>query len=229
MKKFIALILVITVAALTGAFTACSDESGAKTFYDIFCIYDDEAGELSGTVKVTYTNCTDTELSDLKFNLYGNAFRKEATFAPVSAAYKNRAYYAGESYGAMSVENVENCAGWNVAGDDENILIVNLLSPLYPDEKVTLSVNYTLTLAKVNHRTGITPKTVNLGNFYPILCARGAEGFVECNYYYCGDPFLSDCADYSVTIDMPENYTAASSGKIPPKLLPTAEKNAVIP
>lgn len=214
MKKFISLILIVCAAALLCTATACAKDSGAKTVYDIFCIYDDEAGELSGTVKVTYTNCTDNEISDLKFNLFGNAFRKDAAFAPVSATYKNRAYYAGESYGAMSVENVENCAGWNVAGDDENILTVNLLNPIFPDETVALTISYSLTLAKVNHRTGITQKTVNLGNFYPVLCARNNEGFIECNYYYCGDPFVSDCADYSVTIDMPEKFVAASSGKI---------------
>ena len=55
---------------------------------------------------------------------------------------------------------------------------------------------------------------MNLGNFYPVLCAYSSEGFVECNYYYCGDPFLSECANYSVTIDMPEKYVAAASGKL---------------
>jgi bisphosphoglycerate-independent phosphoglycerate mutase (AlkP superfamily) len=29
----------------------------------------------------------------------------------------------------MTVENVENCAGWNIGGEDENILVVNLLAP----------------------------------------------------------------------------------------------------
>lgn len=214
MKKFIAVLLTVCATALCISFSACSPDNGKTTSYDIFCIYDDGAGTLSGTMNVEYYNDTETEICDLKFNLYGNAFREGATYSPVSSTYKQRAYYAGESYGAMTVENVEGCAGWNVAGEDENILVVNLLTPIYPEETANLTVYYTLTLAKVNHRTGITQNAVNLGNFYPILCGRNAEGFVECNYYYCGDPFFSECANYTVTIDMPEKFTAASSGKL---------------
>ena len=214
MKKFISVLLTVCAIAFCVTLTACNKDSDNKTSYDIFCIYEEETGTLKGTMNVDYYNDTDTEISDLKFNLYGNAFREGATYSPVSDTYKNRAYYAGESFGAMTVENVENCAGWNIAGEDENILVVNLLTPIYPEDNVVLTVEYTLTLAKVNHRTGICADTINLGNFYPVICGRNTEGFVECNYYYCGDPFYSECANYSVTVDVPEKYTVASSGKL---------------
>lgn len=216
-KKATAVILtaLLTLSACLACMfaAACSGDGDKITAYDIFCIYDEETQVLEGTEKVTFYNDCDDELSDLKFNLYGNAFREDAQFKPVSATYNNRAYYAGESYGAMTVENVENCAGWNVGGEDENILTVNLITPIYPEESVELTISYTLTLAKVNHRTGVTANAVNLGNFYPVLCARSREGFIECNYYYCGDPFVSECADYSVTVDIPESYVAATSGR----------------
>ncbi len=214
MKKFISAILLVCAICFCVTVSACTKDENKITSYEIFCIYDEDTGKLTGTVTVDYYNCTDTEISDLKFNLYGNAFRKDAAYPPVSSTYKARAYYAGESFGAMSVENVENCAGWDIAGEDENILVVNLLTPIYPEDNVVLTISYTLTLAKVNHRTGITANTVNLGNFYPILCGRNTEGFVECNYYYCGDPFYSDCANYKLTVDIPENYVCASSGKL---------------
>ena len=88
------------------------------------------------------------------------------------------------------------------------------MTPVYPEDTVKIKISYTLKLALVNHRTGVTENTVNLGNFYPVLCAYSREGFVECNYYYCGDPFMSECANYRVTIDLPQAYTAASSGKL---------------
>ncbi len=214
MKKIISAILIVCAISLCVTLSACSKDDEKTTSYDIFCVYEEDTGVLTGTMTVDYYNDTDTEISDLKFNLYGNAFRKDAQYKPVSDTYKARAYYAGESYGAMTVENVENCAGWTIAGDDENILTVNLLTPIYPEDNAVLTVYYTLTLAKVNHRTGICADSVNLGNFYPVLCGRSQEGFVECNYYYCGDPFYSECANYSVTIDIPEKYTCASSGKL---------------
>lgn len=224
MKKFISVILIVCALSFCVTLSACAKDGGKVTSYNITCTYEEETGTLSGIMNVDYYNNTDTEISDLKFNLYGNAFREDAEYYPISDTYKIRAYYAGESYGGMEIENVENCAGWNIAGDDENILTVNLLTPIYPEENVVLTVHYTLTLARLNHRTGITANTVNLGNFYPVLCGRNTEGFVECNYYYCGDPFYSDIANYSVTINMPEKYTCASSGKLTDESLVNGRK-----
>lgn len=34
----------------------------------------------------TYYNYTDTEISELKFNLFGNAFREDSKYRPVSSA-----------------------------------------------------------------------------------------------------------------------------------------------
>ena len=63
-------------------------------------------------------------------------------------------------------------------------------------------VAYTLTLAEVNHRTGVTEHTVNLGNFYPVLCVwEAGSGFRECVYAANGDPFYSACADYAGDAD----------------------------
>ncbi len=215
MKKFICFLLVVCTAVLAAAASACKKVSrAAGSRYDIAATYDEESRTLSGTVEFDYYNNTDNELSDLKFNLYGNAFRENAKYKPVSETYENKAYYGGKSYGGMEIANVEGCAGWNVGGEDENILTVNLNEAVYPDQRATVKISYTLTLAKVNHRTGVAENSVNLGNFYPVLCAYSKEGFIECPYYSCGDPFVSDCADYRVTLDYPAAYTAASSGKV---------------
>lgn len=208
--------MVISLCVAAGLFTfaACGgDDNKDTSVYDILAIYEPDERTVTGTVEFDFFNSTENELSDLKFNLYGNAFREDATHKPVSQTYENKAYYAGKDYGSMNIVGVEGCAGWTVGGEDENLLIVNLPEPVYPDERAKVTISYTLTLAKVNHRTGVTEKTVNLGNFYPVLCAYTREGFLECPYYYCGDPFVSDCANYNVTLDYPAEYVAASSGK----------------
>ncbi len=214
MKKIITVLLILCLAPAICAISACAPKkSEAHTNYDLFAIYDDENCTLTGTVGVDYYNSTENELTDLKFNLYGNAYRQGSAFPPVSQAYQSRAYYAGTNYGGMEITNVEGGSGWNVAGEDENVLIVNLAEPVYPEQRVQVKIGYTLQLAKINHRTGVTRDTVNLGNFYPVLCAYTTDGFIECPYYTCGDPFVSEVADYNVEIDIPEAYTAAASGK----------------
>ena len=115
----------------------------------------------------------------------------------------------------MEIRSVSPCTGWEVGGADENVLRVSLSSPVPADGRCEFTVAYTLTLAEVNHRTGVTEHTVNLGNFYPVLCVwEAGSGFRECVYAANGDPFYSACADYAVTLTVPASYTAAASGEI---------------
>ncbi|MCI8368219.1 MAG: M1 family metallopeptidase [Clostridia bacterium] len=213
MKKSIA---VLAAAALTLAvlpFAACAKKQTGASKYVINASYDKKENTLSGTADFTFYNSTGNEISDLQFNLWGNAYREGAKYKPVSEALSSKAYYAGASYGGEEIEKVEGCASWEVTGEDKNILNVALGAPVYPEQTVTVSISYTLDLAKVNHRTGVTASTVNLGNFYPVLCAYTQEGYLNAPYYSAGDPFVSECADYEVTLSLPKEYTAATSGK----------------
>ena len=214
MKKTLA---IAAAAALTLAIlplTACKKpQERTRSRYAIDVTYNEAERTVSGVVEFTYFNDTDNEISDLSFALWGNAYRQGATYSPISDGDFARAYYAGKSYGGQSVENVENCESWQICGEDENILNVTLSQPVYPDQTASVNIYYTLSLAKVNHRTGVTQNTVNLGNFYPVLCAYTTEGFAQTPYYCYGDPFVSECADYDVSLTLPAEYVAATSGK----------------
>jgi hypothetical protein len=213
MKKFICILIstVIIVACFT--LYGCKTDKSTISCYDIFLSFDGQ-NTLTGNVAFDYYNDTETDISDLKFNLYPNAYREGATYSPVSDVYSQKAFWNGESFGEIEISEVENCSAWSVGGEDENILTVTLPTPLEPEKRAEITIQYTLTLAEVSHRTGITPNTVNLGNFYPILCARDTSGFVENVYSYCGDPFLSDCANYTLTLELPKEYTPATSGQL---------------
>lgn len=167
---------------------------------------------LSAEMRVTVPNATETAFSELKFQLWGNAFREDAKNKPVSELYAPAAYYNGESYGRMNISAVEGAAGFEIGGEDENILLVKLNEELYPDESVTLTVKFDVLLAEVNHRLGVGEHNVNLANFYPILCAYN-DGFLEYVYTENGDPFVSDCADYTVTLTLPTDYAVFCSGQ----------------
>ncbi len=212
MKKKIAVLAAAALFVAILPFTACSGKRENSSEYVIDLTFDKDGNRLSGTENFNYYNSTDNEISDLKFNLWGNAYRKDAVYKPLGEN-GSKAYYDGESYGCESVENVEGCASWEVCGEDKNILSVTLAEPVYPGESAQISITYSLDLAKVNHRTGVTKSTVNLGNFYPVLCAYNTEGYVESPYYSCGDPFVSECANYDVSFTMPAEYIAATSGK----------------
>ncbi len=214
MKKtsvFLAFILCLSVFITQ---FGCSDNSNKLTEYQITATFTDNV--LTATQTVDYFNDTEVALSQLKFNLFGNAYRKDAKYSPVSAQNFSQSYPNGVSYGdmkinAVSVEGKE--AEYTVGGVDQNILIVSLGKEIFPDERIIVCIDFILNLANVVSRTGYNQHTVNLANFYPILCARDNNGFYECVYYSCGDPFYSDCANYKVTLTTNKKLTVATSGK----------------
>ncbi len=214
MKKGLTFLLCVCLLGAFVPLSGCKREKKGDTKYEITAEYSPENRTLAGAVKVTFENDTDEALSLLKFNLYPNAYRKDALYRPLSKTYEESAYYAGESYGEMVISSVNGSKNWEVMGEDQNILYAYLERPLYPEDSVVLDIGFMTKLAKVNHRTGVTARTVNLGNFYPILCSVKNGGFAECVYYSDGDPFYSDCADYKLTLTLPKEYVAAATGEI---------------
>ena len=213
MKKFGTLLIALILLCLTFGAVGCK-EKGDFTEYVITCELNGNV--LTGEEKVSYYNDTDNAISELKFNLFGNAFREGAKYSPISAQYVHRAYPNGQSYGKMEIEGVQSNGKelqFSVCGEDQNILSVILLEELFPNERVDVEIDYSLTLANVIARTGYTDKTINLANFYPILCGYD-NGFYECAYYSTGDPFFSDCANYEVNFTYQADYVVASSGKL---------------
>ncbi len=215
MKRFL-------ITALAGAlcwtalptFISCKKQAESRTRYEITAEYVPETRTLTGAVKLTFENPTERELKELKLQLYPNAYRENALYKPVSATYENAAYYKGASYGSMAIYSVHGSKNWELTGEDENILTVFLERSLFPGERVVLDIGFMTKLAEVNHRTGVTEKTVSLGSFFPILCGIRNGSFVETVYYSDGDPFYSDCADYKVTLTAPKEYVVVSGGEL---------------
>lgn len=210
-KAYCTLLAILFLFSSLSVFAACKTKDSLCS-YVITADYDPDAGILTGKLDFGYVNDTENEISVLAFNLFPNAYREGAAYEPVSSVYHATAYYDGESYGDMTVKDVTGCERWEVGGADRNILYVYLAESVFPDERAEISVDFTVTLAKINHRTGITEKMVNLCNFYPVLCAYDeGKGFYECVYYSDGDPFYSECADYTVSISVPVGYAVFAS------------------
>lgn len=210
MRKIVSLGLCAAVLVGACSFAACAPKQ-ERSAYTIAAEYFPEERRLEASMTAEIVNTSDTAWDALKFQLWPNAYREGAAYAPVSALYAPSAYYDGESYGGIEVTGVEGAQSFRVAGADENILETVLAEPLYPDERVALTMQFTVTLANINHRLGAGEHAVNLANFYPVLCYFD-NGFCEYVYSSNGDPFVSACADYDVTLTVPERYVVAHTG-----------------
>lgn len=210
MRKICFVLLAVFILPMLAVFSSCNSEK--RSSYDIDCVYDDESGVLTAHMDFSYYNSTGSEQSVLRFNLYPNAYRSGAVYKCVSTVFKDRAYYSGESYGNITINGVSGALTYEIGGEDENILYVTLSSPVAAGGRAEIGMDFTVTLAKVNHRLGIGENSVSLADFFPVLCAYDGE-FYECVYYSDGDPYFLEAADYEVKITLPSGYTAASSGE----------------
>lgn len=214
MKKMATVISAIIILSFSLCFVGCSNQKTNRTSYQIDCTLDGHV--LTGKQVLTFYNSSQTTIKTLKFNLYANAFRKDAQYSPIGSQYLSRAYPNGLNYGDIKINSVYQ-SGWKieheVCGQDKNVLSVELKDEVFPDERATIEIDYVINLANVIARTGYNEKTINLANFYPVLCALDGGTFYECLYYSTGDPYYSDCADYKVTLTCDKKYTVASSGK----------------
>ena len=214
MRK-IALFCAVIIAVLIFPLSACGEKKEERTEYKINCEFD--GSTLTGKETLIFYNDTETTFSELKFNLFSAAYREGAKYSPVQKIYEYLAYPNGKNYGGieiLSVKTAECDLEFFIGGEDQNILTVNLNDEVFPSEKTEVVIDYKIFVPNVVSRLGINDKTVNLAEFYPILCGIDKDGFYECVYYSIGDPYFSDCANYEVTFTADEKYTVAHAGKV---------------
>ena len=197
----------------------CKDKQLSNlTNYNISLSYDEDENILTGKETVTFFNYYDNMFENLYFHLYPNAFREDAKNKVVSSTKIEEAYPNGLSYGNIEIKSVLNNGNqlkYSVEGQDQNILNVSLPLQLYPDDIISIDIEFTVKLANINHRLGYGENTINFGNFYPILAVyESGKGFMLNPYHSNGDPFYSECSNYQVEIDFSKEFNIAHSGKL---------------
>ncbi len=208
MKKFIIITLTLI---LSFSITACDKESGLSC-YEIDVVLNEN--RLTCEMTLNYVNNSSKEKSELYFNLYPNAFRKDAKIKPLHTEYLLKAYPNGENYGSIAVKKVKSESkdlNFSIEGEDENLLKVILNSPVSVGRSAEIFVSFEVVIPNVLHRFGYGENTVNLTGFYPILCEEYMGEVYKSVYYPSGDPFYSSVADYKVSLTLPSKYVVASS------------------
>ncbi|MCL2598854.1 MAG: M1 family metallopeptidase [Firmicutes bacterium] len=210
MKKRVFLVALLGCALVLVLFlVGCNKTESVRTQYKIEATLIDET-TLRANQRVVYTNQSELRLDKLVFNLYPNAYRQGAKYVPYEP---KEATIADGAFGGISIDKVQvdgkSVAG-EIAGVDKNILQVPV--DLQPTKSATVSFDFEVKIPKINHRLGENGKTINFGNWYPIVGVLQNGEFRQDPYYSIGDPFLSETADYEVSIQIPYEYDLASTG-----------------
>ncbi|MDD3242753.1 MAG: M1 family metallopeptidase [Eubacteriales bacterium] len=175
---------------------------------------DPRAHTARAELQVTYRNNESCAMEELHFLLYANSYSRQ-DYQIFEAAEQAQAYPNGFSPGGIAVRAV-TAAGealpYTIAGEQEQVLKVELGEALPPGGQTALCLEYTLTIPNCYGRFGYGDNTLSLANCTPILAVYDDNGWHDYPYYAVGDPFYSDAADYTARVTLPTGYTLASGG-----------------
>lgn len=207
---------IIAIAIVLTVFSGCAEgaqTAGACNSYKIEATYDEATRTLLGSETVQVVNCYDVPLPELRFRLYGNAYRDQDH---VPASIRDRAYYKGESVGETVIESVrlnDTKVAFSLSESGES-LIIPLDEELFPDERIKVQIKFKLTLAEAIARLGVTPNSVHLTHWYPVLACYENGEILDYEFFSVGDPFMSESSNYDVSITVPADMVSAGGGKV---------------
>ena len=183
--------------------------------YDFSLIFRPEKQTLAVTMELEYTNRTGSALSELMLRTWAGAYHSQETSPAAASSLYEQCYPQGFSPGGIQLEG----CWWNDMPVDaqfqdaaQTVLSVPV-GVLASSEGGRLRLRCQLTIPECAHRFGHDQDTWQFGNALPILSVYQQDGWRQDPYEAIGEPFLSQCANYSVTLVTPEGYACAATGR----------------
>ncbi len=150
---------------------------------------------------------------------YANAFQREDTSPAATEELYEGCYPEGFSPGSLVLSSVRVGLGGQVPSPVQHrykdaaktVLSIPLASPWNPGASLSLELAYTLNVPQGAMRFGENSGIWALGNCFPLPALFQEGAYREDPYYPVGDPFLSECMNFTVDVTVPSGYVCAGS------------------
>lgn len=166
-------------------------------------------------------NRTGETLDSSTLRAWPNAFQTADT-SPAAAedALYEGCYPDGFSAGSLTMRearvSLDDSDGEPVAyrylDSARTVLSIPVKDGWPSDEWLTIRLSYTVRVPRMAYRFGVNNGIWALGNCFLIPAVREEDGPRTDEYAPVGDPFLSDCMNYMVSLTVPKGYVCAGSG-----------------
>ncbi len=167
-----------------------------------------------GHSKILFMNGVNFPVDTLWLHLYPNAYRDFTTaFGQDLEAVGRYSFRAS----AESEKGWIDLSGWSLNGNPVDISVdgclgfIRLDSPLDPGETVLLQGDFSVHVPSFWSRMGHLGDTYQITQWYPKMCVLDETGWHRGRYHWRGE-FYSDFGDYTVVLDVPENFITAATG-----------------
>lgn len=180
-----------------------------RNTYDIDAVYDEKSQTVTGKLRIQVPNHQADHWQKMYFHLFPNAFKN----------WEFNKAAAPETEGNIEVSAVKVNGNPVKPKIEKTLMKLDLPNPLPKGKKAEVEMDFSVQLPKGAMRLNHVDNTAFLAQWYPMLAAYDEEGWHTDPYTTIGDPFYTDMADFTVTMDVPRGYrvisTADDSGNTP--------------
>lgn len=185
--------------------------------YQISVSLIDSTNTLDASLSLNYHNNSPDTLHYIWFHIWPNAYKNDKTaFSDQLLEYGNTSFYFSDESKRGYINRLnfsEN--GKNLTTEDhprhQDIIKVNLASPLYPGKSVIIQTPFRVKLPYAFSRSGYIGSSFQVTQWYPKPAVYDQNGWHPMPYLENGE-FYSEFGSYKVSITVPEKYIVAATG-----------------
>lgn len=180
----------------------------------------DSLHQLTATQTLTLINRTGQAQSAAILRSYTGAYLLEETSPAAVDELFADCYGVDFSTGGLLVDearaNGEKVAyAWQDTA--RTVLSLPLATPWEPGETLTIDLTWHAAVPACASRFGVSEGIWTLGNLFPTPAVWEDGAYRTDPYSAIGDPFLTDCASWQVTLTVPSRFTAAATAYAVPE------------
>ena len=203
--------------------------------YRIAARYNLADKSVDGRETLTWTNSSTSDVPDLEFHLYMNAFKNEkSTFVRESGGQLrgDRLEKDKSPWGWIDVKRM-SMAGTDLTpaiafihpddtnADDQTVVRVPLAKPVKPGETIEIEIEFTTKFPKVFARTGYAGTFLLAGQWFPKVGVWEKAGMRyatkagwNCHQFHANSEFYADYGRYDVDLTVPANEVIGATGEL---------------
>ena len=195
--------------------------------YEISARLEDGTHILHGQEKITWTNGSQDQVSDLWFHTYLNAFANTESTHLSESGGSLRGHMIKGGWGWTRIQRVTLVGPegqlevtptllWQAPDDDNpedrTVFSVKLPRPVAPGESIRVDVEWESQLQRVRRRTGYKDDFMLVAQWFPKLGVYETGKGWNCHQFHSTTEFYSDYGTYSVSLDLPARYEGKVQG-----------------
>lgn len=182
---------------------------------EIEAVFDPAARTLDVTQRMTLRNRTGKVQDSLVLRSWTGAYQSLETSPCASeelyaACYPQGFSAGGAVFSAATVNGADTELVW--LDDAQTALSLTVPEGWTENAQAAVNLRYRVEIPVCASRFGETDGVWALGNVFPTLAVYEEGAWRTEAYVSVGDPFQSECANWTVRLTMPRGYQAAASG-----------------